>query len=158
MAVPNVKTTVKSIGVVEAPDNENESPTLFVVEVGSRFENATTFNGVSTFIGSLLACAAETANRVVRVRLYSNPTLAGSPVWQYVDQNNSVIEYSVSTGVTITAGSRILASISVPSGAPGSIDLEKLNVRLSPGQILAVAVQAASNTAVCVIAKNWIEL
>jgi len=125
------------------------------IRVRSEFQGK---NCLREVLGSLLSCATETANRVVRVRIYSNPSLAGSPVWQYVDQNNSCVEYASTAGVTIAAGSRILASISVPSGAPGSIDLEKLDMRVPPGQLMVISVQAASNTAVCVISKNWVEL
>jgi hypothetical protein len=104
MAVPNVKTTVKSIGVVEAPDNENESPTLFVVEVGSRFENAATFNGVSTFNGNATFNAASVFSGSINGRL-SPVFLTGSYSIPSGSVNNYVYFVSASSTTTITLSS-----------------------------------------------------
>jgi hypothetical protein len=101
MAVPNVKTVVKNIGVVESPDNENESPTLFVVEVGSRFENATTFNGVSTFNGNATFNAASVFSGSINSRL-SPVLLTGSYSLPSGSVNNYVYYVSASSNTTIT--------------------------------------------------------
>lgn len=128
---------------------------VLALRVRSEFQGK---SNLRELLGTLLSSATETANRVVRVRCYSNPTFNNLFTWQYVDQNNSSVEYATPTSTTLLAGQRILASISVPSGAPGSIDLEKLNLRMAPGSLFVITLQAASNTAVSVLSANWIDL
>jgi hypothetical protein len=128
---------------------------VLALRVRSEFQGK---NNLRELLGTLISSATETANRVVRVRCYANPTFNNLVSWQYVDQNNSSVEYTTPASTTLLSGQRILASISVPSGAPGSIDLEKLNLRVGPGQVFVITMQAASTTAVCVLSANWIEI
>ena len=112
-------------------------------------------NNAREILPLLLSATTETANRAVRMRLYINPQLNGLLTWQYVDEANAVVEYATPTNVGIASGNRIIGSTSVPSNAPGIIDLEKANVRISPGNVLVLTAQAASNTAICIASLNW---
>ena len=98
--------------------------------------------------------ANETANRAVRVRVLVNPTLTGTVDWSYVDQSTSCVE--VATPATITpSGGREVASGSLATAT--TIELDKLDLRLEPGDVLVVALTTASSTAACNVGVNWQE-
>lgn len=98
---------------------------------------------------------SETATRLVRVRLLLNPTLTGTTNWGYVDETLSCVERTVATNLAPTGG-REVATMVVTSTA-ASIDLSKLDLRLEPGDVLAIAMSTSSSTAVCATTMNWQE-
>lgn len=104
-----------------------------------------------------IQAATETANRLVQVRVYVNPTTVGTQEWSYLDQNNSALEVSTAA-VTITASTgRRVASGAVPTGAPSIEPLHELDLRLEPGDVMVVTIDAASNTAVVTASISGLE-
>lgn len=103
-----------------------------------------------------LTAAVETANRIVKVRLYINPTMTGALNWGYVDSSLSGVEVASPTTVTPTGG-RLVAAIIAASGAPTQLNLHDLDLRLSPGDVLAVGLVTVSNTTSAAVSLNWEE-
>ena len=96
----------------------------------------------------------ETANRIARVRYVLNPTLSSTVDWQYISQTTSCVEFATPTGITISGGTQVAASDAVTQS---TVDFEKLDLRLEPGDVLAIAIQTASATATVADSINWIE-
>lgn len=104
-----------------------------------------------------LQAAIETANRLVQVRVYINPTVVGAHEWSYLDQSNSALEVSTAA-VTVSASTgRKVASGTVPTGAPLMEPLHELDIRLEPGDVMVVTIDAASNTAVATVSISGLE-
>lgn len=95
--------------------------------------------------------AVETANRIARIRYVLNPTLSATVNWQYINQSTSSTEYAIPTGVTITGGTQIAADDVVTQAA---ISFADLDLRMEPGDVLAVAIQTASSTATVAVSIN----
>lgn len=96
----------------------------------------------------------ETNARIVRARYALNPTLSATVNWQYVNQSTSSVEYATPTGITITGGTQVGAFAAATNQ---TLDLEKLDLRMEPGDVLAVALQTASSTATADVSLNWYE-
>lgn len=103
-----------------------------------------------------LTAAVETANRIVRVRIYINPTLTGTMNWSYVDQTISGMEVASPTNLTPTGGTLTAAAV-VSTGAPLTMNLNELDLRLSPGDVLAISLTTVSNTTSAAVSLNWEE-
>lgn len=95
--------------------------------------------------------AVETTNRIARIRYVLNPTLSATVNWQYINQSTSSTEYAIPTGVTITGGTQIAADDVVTQAA---ISFADLDLRMEPGDVLAVAIQTASSTATVAVSIN----
>lgn len=104
----------------------------------------------------LLVCGTETSNRVVTIRAYINPTMTGAVDWSYVDSANSVMERATPTTLTPTGG-RFIGSTIVATGAPTTLRLDNMDLRMEPGDTLVITAQTASSTAVCSASINWQE-
>jgi len=98
----------------------------------------------------------ETGNRSATIRVYLNPTMTGAVAWAYQDQTVSVMEYATPTSITPSAGQLIATTVAATGGAT-AIDLASLDVRIQPGDTLAISVEAASNTASTIVAMTWQE-
>lgn len=103
-----------------------------------------------------ISCATETSNRVVRVRVYLNPTMTGTVNWSYVDQANSVVEKATPSSIT-PSGGRLIATVVVASGSGIMLHLDELDLRMEPGDTLVVSAAAVSSTASCSMSINWTE-
>lgn len=103
-----------------------------------------------------LQVGTETSNRVVRVRCIRNPTLTGTVDWSYIDSTRSSVEQATPTTITPSGGITVAYLVSA-SGAPASVDLSKLDLRLEPGDVLAIALTTASASAVTTVSINWNE-
>jgi hypothetical protein len=100
--------------------------------------------------------AVETTNRSVTVRCYLNPTMSGTVNWARVDAT-SAMDYATPTTITPASG-RLIAAASVATGGGRELELHELDIRLEPGDVLAISLTAASNTAVTAIGVNWQEV
>lgn len=97
----------------------------------------------------------ETANRIGRARFLVNPTFTTPPNWRYVAQGSSSVEYAtISAGAAFTGGTEVAAKDAV---AQSSVNLAALDLRLEPGDVLAVALRTASSTATISTPLNWHE-
>lgn len=105
---------------------------------------------------STLFAAVETSNRLVRIKLYVNPTLTGTVNWAYVNQSESCMEYATPTTLTASGG-RYVMGASVPTGAPLELAIHELDLRTEAGDTLVVTAQTASSTAVTDVTMNWEE-
>lgn len=98
----------------------------------------------------------ETTTRIVNVRVILNPTLTGTVNWGYVNEAISCVERATPTTLAPSGGSDI-ATVIAASGASATINLAALTVRLEPGDVIALAVQTVSSTAVITASMNWDE-
>lgn len=96
----------------------------------------------------------ETTARIVRARYVIDPTLSATVNWQYVNQGSSCVEYATPSGVTITGGTQVAALDAVTQQRE---DLRDLDIRIEPGEVLAIALTTASATATATISMNWHE-
>lgn len=103
-----------------------------------------------------VGASIETSNRLVSVRVYLNPTMAGTVNWSYVSQSISCMEKATPSGIT-PSGGQLVDQGGAPTGAPLALDISRLNLRLEAGDVLVVTVQAASSTAVTDVSINWQE-
>ena len=99
-----------------------------------------------------LAC--ETNARIVRARIVINPSLSSTVDWAYVDQNNSSTEYATPSAVTMSGGRTVAA---FPVSQQSSDPLYLKNIRLEPGDVLAVGLRTASSTATAELGIDWDE-
>jgi hypothetical protein len=88
------------------------------------------------------------------VRFVLNPTLSSTVDWQYVDQTSSSTEYAIPTGMTITGGRQIAA---IDAVTQSNQDFTQLDLRMEPGDVLAIAIRTASSTATIGASVNWHE-
>lgn len=105
-------------------------------------------------VPALIDIGCETASRLLAARVVLNPVMTGIINWQYVDQTRSCVEYATPTTVAATNGSLLAATV---AAATSEIDLQKLDLRLEPGDTLAVCIAAVSNTATAAVTINWQE-
>jgi hypothetical protein len=80
----------------------------------------------------------------VIIRLVKNATLGGSPTYNDISANTSVVSYDVA-GTTLTGGEPIF-TISVSKSAGDVIDLSSYNIVLEPGETLTLSFEATSST------------
>lgn len=125
--------------------------------VRSRGEFASIQN-VREIIPVSVVVGTETNSRVVRGRVVLNPTFSADPVWSYVGQTTSVVEYTAAPTTTTISGGTTIATVIAASGSAASIDLRRLGVRIEPGDVIALALESASATALCFVATNWLEV
>ena len=134
--------------------NYSASGTEYVaLAIRSRGEFATVLNQRELDLITLVA-ACETNSRLIVVRLVLNPTMTGTVNWAYVDQSNSCVEYATPTNVAATNGREVAATV---TGTTTTIDLHDLDLRMEPGDVLAVCVATVSSTASAALALNWLE-
>ncbi len=101
-----------------------------------------------------LGLTVETANRIVRARVVLNPTITGTITWGYVSQTRSSVEFATPAAVTISGGTAVAFSAAVTNS---TLNLRDLDLRMEPGDVLAVALQTASSTATANVSLNWQE-
>lgn len=105
-----------------------------------------------------LECGVETSNRIVKIQVYMNATLTGTVNWQYVNQSLSCVEYAApAPGVTVSGGRRV-ASGSAASGAPATLNLHELDLRMAPGDVVTVTYQTVSSTTSASTSLNYQEV
>lgn len=100
--------------------------------------------------------AVETVARVGYFRLVLNPTLVGTTNWARVNVTTSSVDFIAPTGVTRTGGV-LLETLMTGGSSSSDIDLTDLNIRLEPGDILAICAQTAAATSVVVTGLTWHE-
>lgn len=104
-----------------------------------------------------LEAGTDTATRTVLARLVVNPTYSTTPDWSYASQTESSVEVATPSGVTVTGGREVINMI-FSSGSAARLDLRPLDLRLEPGDTLAICLRALSNTATCIVATTRQEI
>lgn len=89
-------------------------------------------------------------------RSLGHPTMTGAVDWSYVDQSLSAVERAAPSSVAPTGG-REVATIVIASGSAAAINLASLDLRLEPGDVLAIALATATSSATCTVTMNWQE-
>jgi hypothetical protein len=97
----------------------------------------------------------ETTSRIIVASIVLNPVLTGLPIFSYVRESTSVVEYST-TATTYTGGTLLAESLAT-AGAPTSLNLKDLETRFEAGDILAVVLTSTTSTATAAVAVNWQE-
>jgi len=103
--------------------------------------------------------AAVDGTKPAIVALLLNTNLTSATNWSYHKQADSIIELN-ETGSAITTGGANEEEIGTFSlSKSGSIvdDLKKFEIRMAPGDVLTVAVQATSGTTDASVSLTWIE-
>lgn len=111
--------------------------------------------------------APATGSGTIRVRIIANPTLGGTPSWNDISTNNSVIQYD--TAGTYTAGTGIVGLtewIGYTGGGTGrssgslAVDADALGLFLDPGNTYAVVAEVVDGTGTpnVRVTFNWVEL
>lgn len=108
------------------------------------------------FIPKVLSAGTETGSRITKIRCYINPTITGTVNWSYFDQTHSVIEIATPTTLA-PSGGQLVATASAPSGAPAVLELQNLDVRLSPGDTFVISMETVSGSTNCSLSVNWEE-
>lgn len=124
--------------------------------------NATTLNGVRNKvpiqINSIQVAGFGASAVNSTVRLYRNPTTAGARSYTAVDAANSPVSASVTT-TTITSANAERSYGVVSNSSGRDITFKEGEFVLSPGEILGIGIQDASNVSTTwIVTINWSEL
>ena len=101
-----------------------------------------------------MTAGTETTNRIIEARLVLNPVLTGAVNWAYVDQSLSGMEYATPTTLAATGGSEV-AYVSTPTSI--SEPLSDYDLRVVPGDTLAICIATASGAATVTVSLGWHE-
>jgi hypothetical protein len=88
------------------------------------------------------------------VKVVKNATLGGSPSYNDISVNTSVVDYDIA-GTTVTGGQTIFTFV-VGKSDGDKLPLTGLNVDLLPGETLTQAVEATSGTTDATCGFSWI--
>jgi len=114
-----------------------------ILTVGARYEfNNIAANGI---IHPRILSIATDSTKGALFYIYRNPTVSGTTVHTYVDQNESMAIYD-SAGTTVSGGSLLGVFATGPSGAR-SIDLSTSSIELVAGDELVVTAKVVSGAA-----------
>jgi hypothetical protein len=92
----------------------------------------------------LISSSSQT-NKVAFFEIILNPTLAGLPIFNYVDKNASLAE--VSTDSVAVSGGRIIATVTVTSSGGPVLILGPTSPPIFPGDLITVAAVVPSGAA-----------
>ena len=121
--------------------------------IRSRGEFASVPNLRETEISAIIV-GCETTNRLLTARLVLNPVMTGTVNWQYVAQTESHMEYATPTNVAATNGRQLAFLI---TGTSSDRDLALRDIRLEPGDTLALCVATVSGAATAAVGISWQE-
>lgn len=116
-----------------------------------------TFNGyqnLDEIFPDLVNFAVDgTKNAVAEVHI--NSTLGGEPNWIYHDETNQLVEYD--TSATTVSGANEVLVIALSKTGSETLDIRKYNIRLTPGDIMTLAVRTTSGTTEATASVTWTE-
>lgn len=144
------------------PDGRGNSK----ASVGTTFTNILSirvrreFQG-RVFLGEVLpifASWASSGTKPAEAALILNGTVAGSPAWQYQDQNLSAVEYDTAgTTVTVPSTGKILAQFALSQASSEQHDISHWKVYMVAGDVLTLAVRASSGAVDATCGITWID-
>ena len=131
----------------------------YSLAIRNRGEFASTQNQRVIF-PALAVLGLSATNRAVRMRVIVNPTLTGTVNWQYVDQTQSCAEYALGvSGVgAITPSGGRLVETGVAANGNIQLDLQSLDLRLEPGDVVVLSLLSQGGAADCFVGLNWQEV
>lgn len=104
----------------------------------------------------LLASASVDGARVSEYAVFLNPTLGGTPNWQYIDEDNSMAEWDIAA-TSVTGGAEI-ATGALGKTDSDKVDLNSLGVLVEAGDVITVAVRTTqAGTTDAAAALTWQE-
>jgi hypothetical protein len=94
----------------------------------------------------------------IRVSLYLNPTVAGTPSFTDISTNTSVVSYDIA-GTTVTGGKVLISFFSsgIATDKQAYFDLKDFSIVLQPGDRLVVAAIASGGTNTIYAGLSWVE-
>ena len=114
-----------------------------ILTVAVRYEfNDRTLNGILN--PRFLSLASDSSKSTI-FKVFRNPTVSGTTVHQYVDEDESIAIYD--TGGTTISGGRALGTFLVGAGGGAVIDLTKENIELIAGDEIVITGQVVSGAA-----------
>lgn len=119
-------------------------------------KNAATFQGKTNHVVVEIAIATfdNSGNKTVAFFGVNNATLTGNSAYADIDASNSVI--SVSTGGTITAGTRGPATV-IKAGSDRRTELLGTGIKIHPGQTFTFEAIANTFTGSISLSSRWVE-
>jgi hypothetical protein len=119
-------------------------------------KNAATFQGKTNHVVVELAIVTfdNSGNKTVAFFGVNNATLTGNSTYTDIDANNSVM--SVSTGGTITAGTRGPATV-IKAGGDRRTELIGTGIKIYPGQTFTFEAIANTFTGTISLSARWVE-
>ena len=106
----------------------------------------------------LLVSIAVDGTKPALAEIFINAELGGEPNWTYLDEGTDTIEYDTSaTTVTNGSGSIEVTDVGLAKSGNALINLKDLDIRLSRGDVITIAVKATSGTTDVTAALTWVE-
>ena len=97
----------------------------------------------------------DSANRSLSVLMRINPTMAGTVNWAAHNAATSCMHYATPSMITPVGGSVFELELGGDQGA--GRDISTLQIRLQPGDVLAISPITTSGTASCTVSCTWSE-
>lgn len=147
---------VEDLGPINAISNTKSGVTTTLTNILT-IRNKTTFASKANKVSLKLKFLSYSVDgtKPAIVQMVRNATLGGSPSYNDISANTSVVDYDIA-GTTVTGGKEIIAFS--PSKAGGdTVPMQDLNIELLPGETLTVAVAATSGTTDATVATTWRE-
>ncbi len=114
-----------------------------ILTMRNRLHMNNSINRISVYPTLLIASAAH--NKTVILYVTINDTFTGDLFFNYEDQLNSAIEYSVDPAVVLGTGKKIV-EVRLRSPQPIQLEMEKLLRILSPRQTMTISAATSSGT------------
>lgn len=147
---------------------DNESSGVCNEQVGTStlreniltLRNRLTYQGVANraeIIPSSLVLSTDTAKTAL-YEVIVNPEVANgeSLIFQYLDEQNELMEYS--TSQTNIIGGKVVACYPVKSGSPFSVDIQSIVKYHPPNAVFCIAARVSSGAASeMIVSANWVD-
>jgi len=116
-----------------------------------------TFNGKNNkgLLLPILFSAGVDGTKPAIIRVVLNPTLGGSPSYADINASQSFTEKDTA-GTTVTGGTALIVR-SVAKDRGFSLNLNELNARVFPGDVVSFAARATAATTDATLSLLWIE-
>ena len=114
-----------------------------VLSLQSRFYFNNRANAGIAHIKSISISTDSTKGGIFRV--YKNPTIAGTPLWEYEEQDESIM--LVDSAGTTVSGVPVLATYVVGPTGSSTIDLEELDIDMMAGDKFTITAERVSGSA-----------
>lgn len=120
--------------------------------------NVSTFQGKTNRVQVKVAFISYSADgtKDVTMRIARNATIGGTPVWNDINTNASVVQYDTS-GTTATGGRNLLYWGETKIGSNQMFPPDNVPLYMEPGETLTIAANSAA-TADMICALTWSEL
>ena len=149
-----VEGTLSNSGLLNSINNAKSATTqlnILTIRVNA------TFGGIVNrkFVIPLFLSIANTSNADATFKIILNTALGGSPSYTNISTNTSVVSYDTA-GTTITGG-RAIATYYLNGNSDAQINIENLNFRLNPSDILTISATSSGAAIAASAAITWSE-